>query len=120
MNLREDLEKYFRTKNPQLIQVISDKMMQSEEIINGRRKINSSIINAVTLFIGNFALQNKNQQINQKECYEMLKKIILNLNNETRICLLNSLVNELRYINSYTYFYSWIVIFLFSDNDEAI
>lgn len=50
----------------------------------------------------------------------MLKKILLNLNPETRLCLLNSLVNELRYINSYTYFYSWIVIFLFSDNDESL
>jgi hypothetical protein len=62
MNLREDLEKYFRTKNPQLIQVICDKMMQSEEIINGRRKINSNIINAVALFIGNYALQQKTPQ----------------------------------------------------------
>lgn len=52
MNLREDLEEYFRTKNPRLIQVICDKMMQSEEIINGRRKINSNIINAVALYIG--------------------------------------------------------------------
>jgi 3-methyladenine DNA glycosylase Tag len=56
MNLREDLEKYFRTKNPQLISIICEKMMQSEEIINGRRKINSSIINAVALFIGNYAV----------------------------------------------------------------
>lgn len=64
MNLREDLEKYFRTKNQGLIKVICDKMMQSEEIINGRRKINSSIINAVALFIGNFALQSKNQSVN--------------------------------------------------------
>ena len=50
----------------------------------------------------------------------MLKKIILSLNTETRWCLLNSLVNELRYINNFTYFYSWIVIYLFSDNDESV
>lgn len=43
----------------------------------------------------------------------MLKKIVLGLNSETRLCLINALVNELRYINSYTYFYSWIVIFLY-------
>lgn len=50
----------------------------------------------------------------------MLKKIILNLNAETKWCLLNSLINELRYINNFTYFYSWIVIYLFSDNDESV
>ena len=56
-NLREDLEKYFRTKQPQLINIICEKMMMSEEVINGRRRINSNIINAVALFIGNNALQ---------------------------------------------------------------
>jgi hypothetical protein len=55
-NLREDLEKYFRTKQPQLINVICEKMMMSEEVINGRRRINSNIINAVALFIGNNAV----------------------------------------------------------------
>jgi len=51
MNLREDLEKYFRTKDKSLINVIAEKMMQSEEVINGRKRINSSILNAVALFI---------------------------------------------------------------------
>ena len=51
MNLREDLEKYFKTRDKQLISVIADKMMQSEEIINGKKRINSSIFNAVALFI---------------------------------------------------------------------
>lgn len=53
MNLREDLECYFRTRNPALIQTICEKLMQSEENINGRRRLNSHIINAVVLFIGN-------------------------------------------------------------------
>jgi hypothetical protein len=53
MNLREDLESYFRTRKPILINTICEKMMQSEEIINGRRKINSNVINAVVLFIAN-------------------------------------------------------------------
>jgi hypothetical protein len=50
----------------------------------------------------------------------MLKSIILQLSTETRLCLLNSIVNELRYINSHTYFYSWIVIYMFNDVDESI
>ena len=121
MNLREDLERYFRTKEQALIQIIADKMMQSEEIINGRKRINSSIFNAVALFIQNCAHQNKSkQQVAQKECYEMLKQIILILSSETRLCLLNSIVNELRYINCHTYFYSWMVIYLFADIDESV
>ena len=55
MNLREDLEGYARTKNPSLITTICEKMMQSEEILNGKRKINANVINAVVLFIANQA-----------------------------------------------------------------
>jgi hypothetical protein len=55
MNLREDLEKYFRTKEKGIIKQIAEKMMQSEEIINGRKRVNSSIFNAVALFIQNCA-----------------------------------------------------------------
>ena len=62
MNLREDLEKYFRTKDKSLIQTIADKMMQCEEIINGRKRINSFIFNAVALFIQNCAHQKKSPQ----------------------------------------------------------
>jgi hypothetical protein len=57
-------------------------MMQSEEVINGRRQINSNIINAVALFIGNYSFQSsqgKNQQ-GQKDCYDMLKKITYTVN----------------------------------------
>lgn len=104
-----------------MIKTIAEKMMQSEEIINGRKRINSSIYNAVALFIQNCAHQNKiKAQAQQKECYEILKSIILILTPETRLCLLNSIVNELRYINSHTYFYSWMVIYLFNDVDEPI
>ena len=96
-------------------------MMQSEEIVNGRKRINSSIFNAVALFIQSYAHANKSkQQSQQKECYEILKSIILILTPETRMCLLNSIVNELRYINCHTYFYSWMVIYLFNDVDETI
>ena len=50
----------------------------------------------------------------------MYKKIIMGLNNDARLCFLNCLVNELRYINSHTYFYSWIVLYLFNDCEEVI
>jgi hypothetical protein len=37
------------------------------------------------------------------------------------MCLLNSIVNELRYINSHTYFYSWMVLYLYNDIlDEGV
>ena len=55
LGLREDLERYFRTRDKSIVTQIADKMMQSEEIVNGRKRINSHIFNAVALFIQNFA-----------------------------------------------------------------
>jgi hypothetical protein len=61
MNLREDLERYFRSRDKALLKDIAEKMMQSEEITNGRKRINASIFNAVALFIQNWAHQNKSK-----------------------------------------------------------
>ena len=119
-NLKEDLEMYLRTRDKKLIMQIAEKMMASEEIISGRKRINSYILNAVALFIQNYAYNNKSKQVAQKECYDLLKQILVLLNPETRLCLLNSIVNELRYVNAHTYFYSWMVIFLFNDIDEGV
>lgn len=73
MNLREDLESYFRTKKALLINTICEKMMQIEEIINGRRKINSNVINAVVLFIANQAFSKQSFEVSHKESMELFK-----------------------------------------------
>ena len=54
MGLREDLEIYTRTRDQSLIGEICRKMEQSEEIVNGRRRMNSNVIGAVVLFIANW------------------------------------------------------------------
>ena len=61
MNLREDLENYIRTLNPTVTNTICEKMMKSEEVFNGKRKINSNVINAVVLFIANQAFSSQSQ-----------------------------------------------------------
>jgi CCR4-NOT transcription complex subunit 1 len=120
MNLREDLENYVRTKNGALINTICEKMMQSEDIINGQRKIHSNVINAVVLFIANQAFTKQNFEITHKESMELFKQMALKLNNETRWCLLNSIVNELRYPNNHTYYFSCIILYLFVESNKEV
>lgn len=50
-NIKEDLDNYFKTKKPQLLIDICNKMMAAKENINGRMVPSSSIINAVVLYI---------------------------------------------------------------------
>ena len=50
-NLKDDLDRYFATRDPLLISQICLKMMSSKERIHGRVVPASSVINAVVLFI---------------------------------------------------------------------
>ena len=49
--IADDLNEFFSTKNFDLVKVICNKMMAEKENINGRIIPNSSVINAVILFI---------------------------------------------------------------------
>ncbi len=120
MNIREDLEEYFKTKKPKLVQTICEKMMQSEEIINGVLKINLNVINAVVLFIGNHSQSKHNSDSCYKESMELFKQIMLNLNSETRKCFINSIINELRYPNNQTYYFSCIILYLFVESNSEV
>lgn len=106
-NLKEDLENYFRTKNPALIDTICSKLEESKEVINGRNKINSAVINAVVLFVA------QSQASRSNEAMEFFKQVAFKVNSETRLSLINSIVNELRYPNSHTFYFSCIILYLY-------
>ena len=107
MNLRQDLENLMRTKNPQLVNEICFKMEQSEEFVNGVRRISQNVISAVVLFIADNPI---NQQEPLLEHRETFKLIVHRLNNETRYCFLNSIINELRFPNNHTFKFSCIIL----------
>ena len=112
MNLKEDLENYSRTRNPQLINDICRKMEQSEDIVNGRRRINSNVVSAVVLHLatqGN-APQNANERPRNTRDSFTFKQIVQRLNDETRMCFLNAVVNELRFPSRHTFDFSCIIL----------
>ncbi len=98
--------------------------MGSEEYVNQRRGINPNVINAVVLFIANQSKQNSGaatSNISDKDSMEIFKAMIYRLDDPTRKAFLNSIVNELRYPNNHTYYFSCIVLFLFVEsNNESI
>ena len=63
---------------------------------------------------------NGESQQREKESVELFKAITIELNDETRICFINSIVNELRYPNSHTYFFCLILLRLFADSKPVI
>jgi CCR4-NOT transcription complex subunit 1 len=127
-NLKDLLDNYFRTKNPELISEICVKMNMSKEKINGKLVPYSAVINALVLYIACQFHKTKKSESGQEDFSEMQNKehadlfmnIANKLNNETRNCLLNSIVNELRYPNTHTFFFSLILISPFMDSKPSV
>ena len=98
--------------------------MSSKERIQGKVVPASTVINAVVLFIAQKVHEgprmNMEAQQKERESIELFKAININLNDETRNCFINSIVNELRYPNSHTYFFCLILLRLFADSKPAI
>ena len=69
-----------------MVDVICKKMMQSEEIVMNRRRINSNVIHAVVLHLAIGAQKNSGRtgELNQKDVMELFKIIALKLNDDTR------------------------------------
>lgn len=77
--LKQDLENYFNSRDPILINQICIKMMQSKDRLNGRVVTDSAVINAVVLFIAQRTCDDKNNasepQQNEKENIDLFKEI---------------------------------------------
>ncbi len=98
-NLKEDLDNFFKSKNQDLIDSICNKMMEKKERINGREIPSSAVINAVVLYIIQQTIKEKRSGDDKANYNQLILQISDKLNDETRIRLLNSIVNELRYPN---------------------
>ena len=123
--LRDQINEYFRTSGQILINDICLKMMSCKEKINGKVVPQSSVINAVVLYIATTVCAEKskqpeNSQVIERESIELFKQITLQLNDETRLCFLSSIVNELRYPNSHTFFFCIILLRLFAESKANI
>lgn len=122
--LKDDLESYFSSRNPMVINQICLKMMSSKERVSGKVIPSSSVINAVVLFIAQKTCDEKKigqeTQQKEKENIELFKEITVQLNEETRLSFMNSIVNELRYPNSHTYFFCLILLRLFVESKPNI
>ena len=86
-------------------------MEQSEEIVNSRRRISSNVISAVVLFIAHQACQQE-PMIEHRDTFI---QIVHRLNDETRLCFLNAIVNELRFPNNHTFYFSCIILFIYAE-----
>eukprot|EP00301_Raphidiophrys_heterophryoidea_P027100 c9489_g1_i1.p1 GENE.c9489_g1_i1~~c9489_g1_i1.p1 ORF type:complete len:987 (-),score=174.56 c9489_g1_i1:221-2911(-) len=107
-----------------------------EEALAGT-KYNVAVVNSLVLYVGIQAItlmmqqQSANQAngipqatlspFTQTFAVDLYKHLVSSLDPEGRYLVLNAIVNQLRYPNNHTHYFSWIVLFLFAEsNSEAV
>ncbi|THD26199.1 CCR4-NOT transcription complex subunit 1 [Fasciola hepatica] len=87
---------------------------------------NVELMNNLTLYVCITAirsLREKGMPLNMSTIahtpqMDIIQSLVLNLDNEGRYLLLNCMANQLRYPNSHTYYFSYTILYLFSEQSK--
>merc|ERR1719158_1822910 len=85
-------------------------LLPQAEALGAGTKWNVPLINALVLYIGMNAIH-KGQAIPM----EMFQQLVCEMDAEGRYLVLNAIVNQLRYPNSHTHYFSCVLLFLFGE-----
>ncbi|XP_066384368.1 LOW QUALITY PROTEIN: uncharacterized protein [Miscanthus floridulus] len=139
--LKTEVDEYLkRPEGSSFLSDLKQKLLlpQNEATVAGTR-YNVPLINSLVLYVGIQAVQqlqlNKAnasasvQQINHmppmdifqiETATEMFRNLITSLDTEGRYLLLNAIANQLRYPNSHTHYFSFIILYLFAEATQEI
>ena len=114
MGLQGVVNTYLSMRQPAnfMKEVLPQKLLLSEpeEVQLRGTKWNVPLINALVLYIGMNAIH-KGQAIPM----EMFQQLVCEMDAEGRYLVLNAIVNQLRYPNSHTHYFSCVLLYLFGE-----
>jgi CCR4-NOT transcription complex subunit 1 len=124
--IRPRIDQYLSSRQPaELPSVLSRVVMQppvaGADSANNAPVINVPLLNAVIVYIGSLGavqLQNK-VSLPNSPALELYKGLISSLDAEGRNYVLNCMVNQLRYPNSHTHFFSYVILLLFLEAEST-
>uniref|UniRef100_A0A0D3HGI2 Uncharacterized protein n=1 Tax=Oryza barthii TaxID=65489 RepID=A0A0D3HGI2_9ORYZ len=136
--MRTQVDEYLKRPDGSFLTDLKQKLLlpQNEANIAGTR-YNVPLVNSLVLYVGMQAVQqlqlNKMnasasaQQMNQSQldvqietATELFRNLVMNSDTEGRYLLLNAIANQLRYPNNHTHYFSFIILYLFSEANQEI
>eukprot|EP00698_Gefionella_okellyi_P006187 TRINITY_DN15601_c0_g1_i1.p1 TRINITY_DN15601_c0_g1~~TRINITY_DN15601_c0_g1_i1.p1 ORF type:complete len:1583 (-),score=323.11 TRINITY_DN15601_c0_g1_i1:34-4782(-) len=125
-SLRADLDTYLRSRHPStFLQELPSLLMAGDVLVRGTR-FNVAAINALVLHVGVQAIaqmqtpQGQHPTILQTAPIEIFVSLATELSAEGRYLFLNAVANHLRYPNSHTHYFSWVLLYLFSETKNEV
>jgi CCR4-NOT transcription complex subunit 1 len=120
--INKDIDLYLKKRGvPTIFDDLVDKMfLSAEDAAVSGTVYNTPLMNALVLYIGMQEIRNSKQdqstELVSKEAMELFLNIVLRLDEEGRYHFFNGITNQLRFPNSHTYYFSCILLFLFSES----
>ncbi|KAJ0736881.1 putative CCR4-Not complex component, Not1, MIF4G-like domain superfamily [Helianthus annuus] len=134
--MKSDLDEYLKTR-PQGTSFLSELkqklLLSPSEAARAGTRYNVPLMNSLVLYVGIQAIQQLQARTPHGQSMasnaslaifmvgDIFQTLILELETEGRYLFLNAIANQLRYPNNHTHYFSFILLYLFSEsNQEAI
>lgn len=132
--MKTDVDEYLRTRqqgSPFLGELRQRLLLPPKEAAHAGTRYNVPLINSLVLYVGMQAIQllqarNRSQpqsvssDLVDKAALDIFQTLIIELDTEGRYLFLNAIANQLRYPNTHTHYFSFILLYLFSDAHQEI
>ncbi|KAF5731634.1 Ccr4-not transcription complex putative isoform 1 [Tripterygium wilfordii] len=134
--IKADVDDYLKTRQPGSFRTeLKQKLLlpPSDTALAGTR-YNVPLINSLVLYIGMQAIQQLQSKSSHSQssnsvplallvvdtALEVYQSLTSELDSEGRYLLLNAVVNQLRYPNNHTHYYSFILLYLFAETKQEV
>ncbi|XP_028804636.1 CCR4-NOT transcription complex subunit 1 isoform X2 [Neltuma alba] len=136
--MKADVDEYLKTKQQgsQFLSELKQKVLLSpNEAVSAGTRYNVPLINSLVLYVGMQAIQQLQGRTPHAQsaagafplsvfsvgaALDIFKTLIVDLDTEGRYLFLNAIANQLRYPNTHTHYFSFILLYLFAESNQEI
>ncbi|XP_045789212.1 CCR4-NOT transcription complex subunit 1 [Trifolium pratense] len=138
--MKADIDEYLKTEQgtPFLSELKEKLLLSPNEVASAGTHYNVPLINSLVLYVGMQAIldievrnQHAQSVTNALNLYsatnsstnaslEIFKALIVDLDTEGRYLFLNAVANQLRYPNTHTHYFSFVILYLFAELNQEI
>ncbi|KAG4096458.1 Not1-domain-containing protein [Neocallimastix lanati (nom. inval.)] len=125
-NIKQNVDQYLKNREPESLIINLNKILlknKKDDNNLNESKYNIPLINSLIFYIGIQAINAMNQKPENTTTKDIVFDIYMQLmkfDSEGRYYILNAIVNQLRYPNSHTQYFSSLLLKLFIDAEEEI
>ncbi|XP_057455962.1 uncharacterized protein LOC130747140 isoform X2 [Lotus japonicus] len=130
--MKTDVDEYLKTRqqNSPFLSELKEKLLLSpNEAASAGTRYNVPLINSLVLYVGMQGIQGRTPHAQSAgmlavfsvgAALDIFQTLIVDLDTEGRYLFLNAIANQLRYPNTHTHYFSFILLHLFAESNQEI